>query len=151
MHGISNFHPSRQIGEDNASMKLHTEYLLQQAKLKPDKQDTDRITSRMNLTFADCRDMIIQGSSVTEIREQYPLLFSKTQLTIEFLQLMQWSLCDCFNKEMQRYGDRIVALKKPKHNQPLADEAHTLMISCRDLRRGSRERLPKDSGISRKT
>jgi hypothetical protein len=59
--------PNFPEGEDDSSIKLHTEFL--KAEWKKRAQDEEKIAQRMLVTFPDRRRMVNERKSVKEIRE----------------------------------------------------------------------------------
>ena len=78
--GLPNFLPEKKVEEDETSLKHHIKYIQDQNKLKPSKRDHDKILSRMEATFPSRRERIVNGATVAEIRELYPLLFDDKEV-----------------------------------------------------------------------
>ena len=79
--GVPNFLPDQEPGEDDTSIAAHTSWLRSQSRLDQAQQDRNGVGYRLDLTFADRRQLIVtNGAGVAEIKEKYPILFSEDQV-----------------------------------------------------------------------
>ena len=61
-----------------------------QSRFDTSKIDVTEVTQRLELTFADRREDVLRPLGVEELREKYPLLFSRDQVNfIMFIVLVK--------------------------------------------------------------
>lgn len=83
--GMANYLPSRPDSEDDASIKIHLEWMQQEEKKK--KPNYQRVEEAMVATFADRRKLIVtDAATVQKVREVYPWLFKEDEVCSVFLQ-----------------------------------------------------------------
>ena len=80
-YGVPNYLPPIADGEDDETMAIHVSFLKRQARLDPSLQEHEKVASKMEKTFPQRRDLIVmREASVAEMRDNYPILFSKEQV-----------------------------------------------------------------------
>ena len=83
--GIENFLPQRCVGEDERSLRLYEQVLLEQFKLTSAKRNTYSIESAMIKTFPERRNMLItEMKRTSEILSRYPILACEEMVSVIF-------------------------------------------------------------------
>ncbi len=77
VYGIPNFNPPRVPGEDDTSIKAAKEFLIAQDRLPVLRRDQPKIDIRMDKTYPERRQEILDGASVSSLKVQYPDLLSE--------------------------------------------------------------------------
>lgn len=77
--GLPNYLPKREEGEDDMSVKKHTEFLkVEKQKKKP---NYERVCMLMQKTFADRRQFIVTGNeTILAVQQEYPWLFQEEEV-----------------------------------------------------------------------
>ena len=84
--GIKNFCPVRCDGEDDDTISRYQAILSVQAKLMPNVRKGTLIDTAMDKTFPDRRKFLLaQIRTVTEMKHEYPLLFTYEQVRKQFV------------------------------------------------------------------
>ena len=118
--GVLNFCPDKVEGEDAISLGEHHKTLTEQSTLKPNCRNEYLIRIAMDKTFAERRQYITNGVHPIEvIREKHPLLFSLKGILEEFNRLTSFSLTRCFEDNLARFEEALLALPPRKHESDI--------------------------------
>lgn len=110
--GEINWQPNYPEGEDEASVDRHIEFMLKESKKSPHCQDSVVVSSKMDITFAARRQMINAKCPIPQLRDRYPLLFSKNQITAEYRRLMNMEIEEGFTENMLKVSPKLVAVAR---------------------------------------
>ncbi len=83
VYGLPNFNPPRVHGEDDTSIAAAKEFLKYQGRLSSAlKRDQPKIDIRMDKTYPERRQEILDGASVSTLEDQYPDLLSEEGVSL---------------------------------------------------------------------
>jgi len=110
--GEINWQPNYPEGEDEASVDRHIEFMLKESKKSPHCQESVVVSSKMDITFAARRQIINAKCPIPQLRDRYPLLFSKNQITAEYRRLVNMEIEEGFTENMLKVSPKLVAVAR---------------------------------------
>ncbi|KAJ8017809.1 Sterile alpha motif domain-containing protein 3 [Holothuria leucospilota] len=110
--GMVNYLPQIPESEDDASIKIHKEWMQQEWGKK--KSNYARVADSMTATLSDRRRLVVtEGASLAQVKEQYPWLFDDGELLVEFQRIDgSSSMEQLLTDGVEKYGDAIISCSK---------------------------------------
>lgn len=111
--GEVNWSPIIPDGEDDKTLKEHTEVMKKEFK-KKNTPNVDLIKQRMEITYAQRRKLINSKPLIVEVQENYPALFSPCEIGNEFKRLTDTELHKNFESSLSKAASKILSEVKLK-------------------------------------
>ncbi|XP_038065708.1 sterile alpha motif domain-containing protein 3-like [Patiria miniata] len=131
---MENYLPQRPLSEDDASIRIHTEWLKTETTKK--KPNYEQINVAMDATFADRRALVTKGTaSLAEVKVAYPWLFEEKEILSEFKRVhgSKEGIAELIEDGLRKYSKAVLQLCKTHRNlEDICKQAQDMIPLQRD-------------------